>query len=610
MTYVQHARAHGQADLIPVRMCNELVYCPRLFHLEHVQGIFVDSEDTVRGRSEHDRAAKRGRTRKRDARPPEETMDSQEDIAPPVPSRSLTLFSEAWGITGSVDLIETDGESVVAVETKHGRAPLRSDHTWQDHALSYRAWPADVAQLGLYMVMLRDAGLRCDDGRLYYRATRTHTTIPWSVSLEMFLRDVVAEARRVVQLEIPPEPLQNSPKCLGCSLHNVCMPDEHYVLKAEHSANSDVRRIVTGRDDRATLYVISVGSTVAKDGESVVVTTRTGLSDRVLIKDLSHVTIHGPSQVTEQCCQRLLASGIGISHHTSGGRLLGITIPLATRNIHLRREQYRAADDPERCLLVAQALVVAKIRNQRTVLKRYRRGASAVTGEEEGSELPDWASVEEPEAKEGMDARAATAVALRQMLHAQRAAERDVDIDVLRGHEGEAGAAYFVAFPTILPSAWRSDFCGRSRRPPRDRVNALLSFGYALLVRDAVSATTVVGLDPMLGFFHTMIPGRPALALDLMEPFRAAWVDTAVLRLLATRGIERDDFHLSTAGVMLSDRGRRALIGAYERRADELTTHPRFGYRMSYRRLIELEARILAKWLVGEIDAYTPLWTR
>ena len=112
----------------------------------------------------------------------------------------------------------------------------------------------------------------------------------------------------------------------------------------------------------------------------------------------------------------------------------------------------------------------------------------------------------------------------------------------------------------------------------------------------------------MLGFLHTTIPGR--LALDLCEPFRAAWVDTAVLRLLATRGIDREDFSFSSAGVSLTERGRNALIGAYERRAEELTTHPRFGYRMAYRRLLELEARVLGKWLVGEIEHYTPIWTR
>jgi len=200
--------------------------------------------------------------------------------------------------------------------------------------------------------------------------------------------------------------------------------------------------------------------------------------------------------------------------------------------------------------------------------------------------------------------------ALRAMQQALRRAGLAGDLDVLRGCEGEAAACYFAALPAILPAPWQQDFVGRSRRPPRDRVNALLSFGYSLLTRDATAAAARVGLDPMLGFLHTVVPGRPALALDLMEPFRAAWVDTAVLRLLATRGIDREDFVFTSAGVSLTDRGRNALIGAYERRAEELTTHPRFGYRMAYRRLLELEARVLGKWLVGEVEHYTPIWTR
>jgi CRISPR-associated protein Cas1 len=307
----------------------------------------------------------------------------------------------------------------------------------------------------------------------------------------------------------------------------------------------------------------------------------------------------------------MLRTGIAVSHHTSTGRLLGMTSPLATRNVGLRRAQYRVADDPARCLAVARALVVAKIRNQRTVLRRHRRGLAVIADEELGGPLPDWAGGPDPEL-EGQEREAAGAVgfALRRMQHALRSAERSTDIDVLRGNEGDAAAQYFDVFPALLPVKWKHDFVGRSRRPPRDRVNAMLSFGYALLVRDAVAALARIGLDPMLGLFHTMIPGRPALALDLIEPFRAAWVDTAVLRLVGTGGIDRDEFHVSAAGVELSDAGRRATVRAYERRAAELTTHPRFGYRMSYRRLLELEARILAKVLVGELDTYTPLWTR
>lgn len=502
--------------------------------------------------------------------------------------RSMEFSSSTWGVHGRLDLVELTGDEVVAVEAKRGAAPKADRHEWGDHDLPYRAWPPDVAQLGLYMALLRDAGLPCHEGRLFYRKDGTHTVIAWSDALERFLRDVVRQPR----------------------------------------------------DEEPT---------------------------RVLLKDVAHVAVYGPSQVTEQCLQHLLTSGVAVSHHTSAGRLLGLSAPLITQNIGLRRAQFRSADDPERALAVARAIVTAKIRNQRTVLRRYSRGldhdledpsddlldddlpdperdvplaldtvsmtkATPVTGPERDVplgldpptelrlEAPAPASPADPDERDGpsaeapaelaSDPRARCAAALRAMTGALRRADNARDLDTLRGHEGEAAAAYFAALPAILPAPWRSDFCGRSRRPPRDRVNALLSFGYALLTRDATAAAARVGLEPMLGFLHVVHPGRPALALDLIEPFRAAWVDTAVLRLLATRGIRRDDFVFSSAGVALTDAGRRALLGAYERRADELTTHPRFGYRMSYRRLLELEARVLGKWLVGEIDQYTPLWTR
>ena len=690
-------------ETIPVRMCNELVYCPRLFHLEHVQGIFVESAETVEGSGQHARAARRGKVRRRDP----DTAAEPAPPAEPLPwdtmiPRSMEFASTAWGVHGRLDLVELAGDEVIAVEAKRGGAPRAESHPWGDHDLPYRAWPPDVAQLGLYMALLRDAGLRCNEGRLFYRKDNTHTVIPWSDALERFLRDVVRAARRLRLQTVAPEPLVDSPKCVGCSLHGVCLPDEHHALRAEETAlrDRDVRRILPGRDDRAVVHVTRPGTLVRKDGDALVVCPRDEEPTRLLLKDLAHVAVYGPSQVTEQCMQHLLTSGVPVSHHTGAGRLLGITAPLMTQNIALRRAQYRCADDPSRALEVARAIVVAKIRNQRTVLRRYGRGIEQALDDELG-ELPGWAATEEdapaaaidessgetatqalpgaeeprarhadargdgaageagddaaPEAGAARDAapggpyggqaepspspssgagaaveatrqasasagaaleatrddpRARCAGALREMRQALRRAEGAGDVDVLRGHEGEAAAYYFAALPAILPTAWQRDFCGRSRRPPRDRVNALLSFGYSLLIRDATAAAARVGLDPMLGFLHVVHPGRPALALDLVEPFRAAWVDTAVLRLLATRGIDRDDFVVSSAGVVLTDRGRRALIGAYERRADELTTHPRFGYRMSYRRLLELEARVLGKWLVGEIEHYTPLWTR
>jgi CRISPR-associated protein Cas1 len=566
--------ANPDADLLPVRMCNELVYCERLFHLEHVQGIFVDSADTITGRAEHEQAANRGRRRRRSSGPE----------LPPWPDvpRSLELMSEAWGVRGKIDFLETDDDQVTVVEAKHGKAPSPGPQQWSEFQLPEGAWPADTAQIGLYMAMLREYGIDAGEGRIYYRGSRRSATITWGGALESFLHAVVRRAREVAAFTTPPAPLRDSPKCPGCSLHEVCLPDEHFAL-CEHEPAK--RRLPIAHDDRYVVHVTTPGSKVCKDGDALRIESRHGDEARVLLKDVSHVSIFGPSQITAQTFAGLLREGIGISHHTTSGTLLGVSQPIATRNVSLRRAQYRAADDPDKCLAVARALVIAKIRNQRTVVRRQVRqqGDSVATGPREAAE---------------------------RMKLSVRWAERATNLDILRGYEGDAARTYFAALPDLLPEEWRSDLGGRSRRPPKDRVNAMLSFAYSLLAREAIAAIGRVGLDPMLGFLHTMIPGRPALALDVIEPFRPAWADTAVLRLIATSGIERADFTVGPAAVYLNDAGRRKLINAHERRAREETSHPRFAYRMSYRRVLELEIRVLGKFLVGEVDEYTPIWTR
>jgi CRISPR-associated endonuclease Cas1 len=184
-------------------------------------------------------------------------------------------------------------------------------------------------------------------------------------------------------------------------------------------------------------------------------------------------------------------------------------------------------------------------------------------------------------------------------------------LEALMGHEGAAARAYFDRLAAVVGGDDEGPLMkGRSRRPPSDPVNAALSFGYSLLVSDCIAAVWRVGLDPDLGFLHQPVPGRPALALDLMEPFRPLIVDSVVMRMFGNRQLRRSDFSRVGPAWRMHDRPRRELIGAYERRLDELVTHPVFDYRISYRRVLELEARLLGRVLTGELPDWSPLVTR
>ncbi len=191
-----------------------------------------------------------------------------------------------------------------------------------------------------------------------------------------------------------------------------------------------------------------------------------------------------------------------------------------------------------------------------------------------------------------------------------RAALSAKSLEQLLGIEGMAAARYFGAFAGMLSQAQEFDFVGRNRRPPRDPVNALLSMGYAMLVREWVVTLSAVGLDPYRGFYHQPRFGRPALALDMMEPFRPLIADSAAITVLNNGEIQGSDFLCGAGGCALTDSGRKRYIAGFERRLAQEVTHTLFGYRISYRRLLEVQARLLIRWLAGEIPAYPLFLTR
>jgi CRISPR-associated endonuclease Cas1 len=276
---------------------------------------------------------------------------------------------------------------------------------------------------------------------------------------------------------------------------------------------------------------------------------------------------------------------VPISWHSFGGWFLGHTIGTGHKNVEIRTAQYRASFDQSTCLRIAKGLVIAKIQNCRTLLRRnWKRGAP-----------PD----------DLMDGFRADI----------RRAERAHNLPDLLGAEGQAASRYFNSFSEMLSTGeggktLRFDFTTRNRRPPTDPVNALLSYAYALLVRTWTVTVTAVGFDAYRGFYHQPRYGRPALALDLMEPFRPLIADSAVIQVINNGEVRPSDFIAAAGSVALKNDGRKRLIAAFERRLSHEITHPIFGYRASYRRIMELQARLLARHFLGELGEYPNFTTR
>jgi CRISPR-associated protein Cas1 len=291
----------------------------------------------------------------------------------------------------------------------------------------------------------------------------------------------------------------------------------------------------------------------------------------------------GNVQMSTQAVQALCEAGVPICYFSQGGWFYGITSGLNTKNVFTRKAQFRLAEQEWFATAFARKLVAGKIRNQRTMLQRNHV---------------------EPEP-----------AALAGLKRLADAAEQAGGLDQLLGIEGAAARIYFGAFAGMIKAenggdGFGFDFDGRNRRPPRDAVNALLSLAYSVLAKDLTVACYAVGFDPYVGFYHQPRFGRPALALDLMEPFRPLMADSAVLSAINTRMVTPVDVVKAGPAVALSPNGRKGFFRAYELRMDSLITHPIFEYRVTYRRLLEIQARLLARYLDGEISEYPVFVTR
>ncbi|MHB8766890.1 MAG: type I-C CRISPR-associated endonuclease Cas1c [Deferrisomatales bacterium] len=334
-----------------------------------------------------------------------------------------------------------------------------------------------------------------------------------------------------------------------------------------------------------TLFVTTPGSYLAKDGECVLVRVEREDKARIPVHTLGGLVCFGQVSLSPQLMAHCAEHGVGVSFLSEQGRFLARVQGPVSGNVLLRREQYRWADDPGRSAALARFVLTGKLANSRNVLLRAARDHG----------------------DDGRDERLRTA-ARRLSDCLDRLQDGGRPLDELRGIEGEAAALYFGTFDDLITAgdpAFR--FNGRNRRPPLDPVNCLLSFLYTLLVHDARSALECVGLDPAVGFLHRDRPGRPSLALDLMEEFRPVFADRLALSLINLGQVKPGGFRRLESGAVLMDEAtRKEVILAYQKRKQDVVEHPFLEEKMPVGLLWHTQALLLARHLRGDLDGYPP----
>ncbi len=560
-------------DLVPARMLNEFAYCPRLAYLEWVQGEFVDNLETIEGRFGHRRVDQPDRQElpEPDRNSPHPSPAGEGTLTETIHSRSVMLSAPEERLIAKIDVLDLENSTAVPIDYKRGQVP----------DVPGNAWEPERVQLCAQGLILRANGYHCEGGILYFIESRRRVSVHFDDELVDRTRELLGQMLAMASDGHMPHPLDDSPKCPRCSLVGICLPDETRLLGCPMAqpAEGDVRRLMPARDDALPLYIQDQGVTLGKSGDQLTVKSRQNTLRKVKMIDISQVSLFGNVQVTAQALREITSVGIPVCHFSYGGWFHAITRGMNHKNVELRMRQFAVAADPTPSLALAKQFVLGKIKNCRTLLRRH---------------LPE-------------DQAKAALSPLARLFHQ---AKRTGSAESLLGIEGMAAKHYFAGFAQLLKGADDFNIEGRNRRPPRDPVNAMLSFVYALLVKELTIALYAVGFDPMLGFYHRPRYGRPSLALDMAEPFRPLVADSTVLMLVNNGEVSPASFVRRGGGVAMTTAGRRAVIAAFERRMDTLVTHPIFGYRISYRRMLEVQSRLLGRTLLGEIDEYPNFCTR
>jgi len=547
-------RVDTTPQLVPARMLNEFAYCPRLCYLEWVQSEFRDSVDTVDGRYQHRRVDRR-----------RGSFPDGGDEGLKIHVTSVNLSGPMIGVATRIDLLEGEGGKVTPVDYKRGTVP----------SIPEGAYEPERVQLCAQGLVLRENGFDCDEGVIYYVLSKSKVIVPFDEALVRRTVELLARLRLMVAKGDVPPPLEDSKKCPRCSLVGICLPDEVNLLRGR---GRRVRRLYPSRDDSIPVYVVGHGYSIHKNGERLEVSKEGEVVQSLPLRDVSQLSLYGTTYITMPVLREMMQRGIPVCYFSHGGWFYGYSAGMTHKNVELRILQYRTAFDPGASLRLARGFIRGKIRNSRTIL---RRNDDAVPRK-----------------------------VLNQLKHLAEDVENVNSFERLLGMEGAAAQIYFSRFDNLLKRKSAFSFKNRNKRPPRDPVNAVLSYLYGVLSKELFVTLLVIGFDPYLGFYHQPKYGRPALALDMMEEFRPLIADSVALSLFNNGQLVKKDFIINRLGVTLKAHAKKRVIRGYERRINTKITHPLFGYPVSYRRVLEVQARLLSRTLSGELDSYPPFCTR
>jgi CRISPR-associated protein Cas1 len=541
---------YNSHDLVKVMALHSLHYCERLCYLEEVEENYLTNAKIFSGRSLHESLKKEE----------EETGEWT----------SIELSNESVGLIGKVDAVRYRDGSYIPYEHKNGRSN------------SGKGWLPDIVQVSAYAMLLeKEYGTKITEGRIRYHKDNVLVKILIDSEIRSLVINSINTIRNLKKQVQRPPITTNEKLCVYCSLAPICLPEEERYV--EHIKDAPIR-LFPKNQEKITVHVVDQGSRIGKAGDVIKITNKEGKEVTFPYKNVGSLVLHGFSQISTQLLHFCSYNNISVHWLTTGGKYIS-SLANNSGNVQTKIRQYEALTKEDIRLHLTKTCILAKVSSQLRYILRS-------TKNNRNTEIDTL---------------------INDLRYSLRGIAKSEDVDSIRGYEGIAGKNYFTLLSSLIKNEVSEDlhFCDRNRRPPKDRFNAILSFGYSLLYQLVLQSVLTVGLEPSFGFFHTPRSAAYPLVMDVMELFRVMLWDMVVIGSLNRMQWDPiNDFNATKDSVWLSNEGKKKAIQLFEKRLEDTWKHPIINYSMSYSRLVELEIRLLEKEWCGKPGMFAKMRLR